>query len=72
MLQLMGESKIKRKTVMSLSSAKEKGEHFFVPFILSEAIFLKICVLSQCIVYNFKICILLHIKNTSYTFVACF
>ena len=31
--------------------AKEKRGHFFVPFILPEGNFFKICVLSQCIVY---------------------
>ena len=44
MLLPIEESQIKSKTVMSWSS-------FFVPFILSEGNFFKICVLSQCIVY---------------------
>ena len=43
-LQLIWESQIKSKTVMSWSS-------LFVPFILSEGIFFNICVLSQFIVY---------------------
>ena len=42
--------KLKSKTVMSWSSQKKKGS-FFVPFILSEGNFLKICDLSLCIVY---------------------
>ena len=42
--------KLKSKTVMSWSSQKKKGS-FFVPFILSEGNFLKICDLFLCIVY---------------------
>ena len=48
-LQLIQESQIKSKTVMSWSSRKKK-EGFFVPFILSEGYFFSICILSQCIV----------------------
>ena len=50
-LQLIWESEIKSKTVMSESSRKKKKEAFFVPFILSEGTFFHICVLYQCIVY---------------------
>ena len=49
-LQLIYESEIKSKTVMSWSSRKKKRA-FFVPFILSEGSFFKIYVLSQCIAY---------------------
>ena len=64
MPQPIGESQIKSKTVMSYSSRKEK-KTFFVPFILSEGNYFKICVLSQCIVfeYTFRIYILLHTKK---------
>ena len=48
--QLIEESQIKSKTVMSWSSRK-KERTFIVPFILSEGNFFKICVLSQYIVY---------------------
>ena len=48
--QLIEESQIKSKTVMSWSSRKKKRT-FNVPFILSEGNFFKICVLSQYIVY---------------------
>ena len=48
--QPIEESQIKSKTVRSYSSRK-KRKTFFVPFILSKGNFLKICVLSQCIVY---------------------
>ena len=40
---------LKNKTVMSWSSQKKKA--FFVPLILSQGNFTKICVLSQDIVY---------------------
>ena len=49
-LQLIQKSQIKSKTAMSWSSRKKK-EGIFVPFILSEGNFFKICDLSQCIVY---------------------
>ena len=49
-LQLIYESQIKGKTVMSWSSRKKKRA-FFVPFILSEGNFFNICVLYQGIVY---------------------
>ena len=45
------ESQIKSETVMGLEPTKERKKEFFVPFILSERSFLKICVLSQCTVY---------------------
>ena len=38
-------------------SSKKKKKTFFVPFILSEGKFFKICVLYQCIVYR------LHFQN---------
>ena len=76
-LQLIYESQIKSKTAMSWSSRKKKKRAFFVPFVLSEGNFFKICVLYQYIhsVLNtlseyryFYIS-----KNiTFYTFVACF
>ena len=56
-LQIIWESQIKSKTVMSWSSRKKKRT-FFVPFILSEENFFNICVLFQCIVYW------IHSKNT--------
>ena len=46
--QLIYESEIKEKTVISYSSQKQRA--FFVPFILPEEIFFNICVLSQCTV----------------------
>ena len=49
-LQLIQELQIKIKAVMSWSSRKKKRA-FFVPFILSEGNFIKICVLSQCTAY---------------------
>ena len=49
-LQLIEESQIKSKTIMSWSSQKKK-ESIFAQFILSEEKFLNICELSQCIVY---------------------
>ena len=49
-LQLIEESQIKSKTVMSWCSRKKK-KGIFVPFILSKGIFFKICVLSQYKVY---------------------
>ena len=49
MPQPIEESQIKSKTVMSYSSRKKKNT--FIPFILSEGNFFKICVLSHCIVY---------------------
>ena len=49
-LQLIKESQIKSKTVMSWISRKKKRA-FFVPFGLSEGSFFNICVLFQCIVY---------------------
>ena len=48
--QLIEESQIKSKTVMSWCSRKKKRT-FIVLFILSEGNFFKICVLSQYIVY---------------------
>ena len=49
--QVIKESlQIKSKTMMSWSSRK-KRDAIFVPLILSEGDFFKICVLSQCIVY---------------------
>ena len=48
-LELIQESQIKNKAVMRWSSRKKKKGKF-VPFILSERNFFKICVLSQCIV----------------------
>ena len=50
MFQLIGESEIKSKTVISWGSRKEK-EHIFVTFILSEGNFCSIFVLSQYMVY---------------------
>ena len=47
--QLIWESQIRSKSVMVWGSQKKK--EFFVPSILSEENFFKICVLSQCIVY---------------------
>ena len=49
-LQLISESPIKSKTKMSGSSRK-KNEGIFVPSILSKENFLKIFVLSHCIVF---------------------
>ena len=49
-LQLIEESQIKSKTIMSWSSQKKK-ESIFAQFILSEEKCLNICELSQCIVY---------------------
>ena len=51
-LQLIWESQIKSKTVMS----EIKKRLFFVPFILSKGIFFNICLLSQW-------CIFLHIRK---------
>ena len=48
-LQLIQESRIKSKGVMSWSSRKKKSG-FFLTFILSEANFFSICILFQCIV----------------------
>ena len=48
--QPIEESQIKSKTVMSWS-LRQKKRVFFVPLILSEGNFFKICVLFQCIVY---------------------
>ena len=49
-LHLISESPIKSKTKMSWSSRK-KNEGIFVPSILSKENFLKIFVLSHCIVF---------------------
>ena len=49
-LQLINESQIKSKTVMSWSSRK-KMRAFCVPFILFEGNIFNICVLSQYIFY---------------------
>ena len=49
-LQLVQESWIKSKAVMSWSLRKKKRGHFFVNFIFSEGNLLRICVLSQCII----------------------
>ena len=49
MLQLIEESQIKSKTVMSWSSRK-KNEGLFLPLALFEGHFLT-CLLPQCIVY---------------------
>ena len=46
-LQLIQESQIKSKTVMSWSARKKKKRAFFSPFILCQGSFFKICVLSQ-------------------------
>ena len=48
-LQVIQESQMKSKTGISWSSRKKK-EDIFCTVYLSERIFLKICVLSQCIV----------------------
>ena len=76
-LQLIYESQIKSKTAMSWSSRKKKKRAFFVPFVLSEGNFFKICVLYQ---YLHSVLNTLSeyryfyiSKNiTFYTFVACF
>ena len=49
-LQLIKESQIKSKTVMSWSSGRKK-RRFFVPFIFTEERFFNISVLSECTVY---------------------
>ena len=56
---------------------KEKKRKFFVPIILSEEIFFKICVLFQCIVHcihfqNISIYILLHTKKYYFINFCCF
>ena len=58
-LQLIQKLQIKSKTVMSWSCKKKSA--VFVMFVLSEEIFLKICVSSQCMVYW------IHFQNI-YTF----
>ena len=60
-LQLISESQIKSKTVMSWSSLKKKRGHFLYRLFFPKGIFLKIFVLSQCIVYW------IHFQNI-YTF----
>ena len=50
-LQLIQESQIKSKTLISWSSWQTKKRAFFVPFILFEENFFKICVLLQRVVY---------------------
>ena len=68
------ELQINSKTVMSWSSQKKKMA-FFVPFILSERNFFKICfilmhsVLNTLLEYTY---FYISENITSYTFVACF
>ena len=71
-LQLIQESQIKSRTVMSWSSQK-KIEDFFVSLVWSEGTFLKICVLFQCICieYTFRIYILLQIKKRYFIHFCC-
>ena len=73
-LQLIYESQIKSKTAMSWSSRKKKKRAFFVPFVLSEGNFFKICVLYQYIhsvLNTLSIYILLHIKKHYFLHFCC-
>ena len=73
-LQLRYESQIKSKTAMSWSSRKKKKRAFFVPFVLSEGNFFKICVLYQYIhsvLNTLSIYILLHIKKHYFLHFCC-
>ena len=50
-LQLIEGLQVKSKTAMSAGACERKKECVFVTFILSEGIFLIICVFSQYIMY---------------------
>ena len=56
-VQLIYESQIKSKTVMSWSSRKKKEDIFCTVYFLRRKYFYNICILSQCIVY------LIHFQN---------
>ena len=73
-LQLIQESQIKSKTVMSWSSRKKKGIFCTVYFVRRE-FFKDLCFISMdCVLNTLSECTYFYIsKNiTSYTFAACF
>ena len=69
-LQLIWQSQVKVK-LWWVGACKRKKREFFKLFILSEGKFFKICVLSQCIEYTFRIYILLDFKKRYFILFCC-
>ena len=69
LFQLIQESTVKSKTVMSWSSRKKKEGHFFTVYFVRRKFIWHLCLDRKCIECTFRIYIHLHIKNiTSYFF----